>query len=224
MDCPKCGVHHRADASACRMCGHQFITAVSREFRGIRCPTCGADNPPGEKDCSVCRRPMRPKAAKKDVEDPDAWKRPQRTYADYPSSASRTARVGTGGVLIIMAGFFTIADIIMTLMITYDATQMADYRDLTRQYPYLEEAVGTMVACQALRLMFAVPALLGGMFAIQKKRWGLAMLGGVLGTLAVVSTLLGLVIPFWGLIAVLLFFGGIVGTVLVGVSRREFVI
>ncbi len=89
MDCPKCGVHNRDDVPSCRMCGHQFITAVSHEFRGTRCPTCGADNPPGERSCSVCGKPLRPKVAKKEVEDPDAWKKPQRTYADYPGSAEQ---------------------------------------------------------------------------------------------------------------------------------------
>ncbi len=72
--------------------------------------------------------------------------------------------------------------------------------------------------------MLALPAIMGGVFAVRKERWGLAMVGGIMGTIAVILTLLGLVIPFWGLIALILFFGGIVGTILVGVSRREFVI
>ncbi len=41
-----------------------------------------------------------------------------------------------------MAGFFTIADLILTLMVTYEATQLVEYTALARRYPDLEDASG----------------------------------------------------------------------------------
>ena len=131
---------------------------------------------------------------------------------------------GTGGALIFLAAFVALVDIVITLMVTYDMTQLADYRELTRAYPTLEDAVATMVACQAMRMVFVVIAFMGGVLAMRRLRWGLAMVGGVFGVLAVMSSLLVLTMPFWLLVVFLVWCGAIIGTIMVGISRREFVI
>jgi len=48
--------------------------------------------------------------------------------------------------------------------------------------------------------------------------------GGILGIFALLSGLLILVIPVWALIELVLLCGAVVGVVMVGISRREFML
>jgi len=224
MDCPKCGVNNRDDADVCRICGQRLRNEAIASGQVVRCPSCRAENPSDRKICSVCSKPLRMGAAKIEAQDEYDWKKPERTYLDYATSSSRTMTAGTGGALIFLAAFVALVDIVITLMVTYDMTQLADYRELTRAYPTLEDAVATMVACQAMRMVFVVIAFMGGVLAMRRLRWGLAMVGGVFGVLAVMSSLLVLTMPFWLLVVFLVWCGAIIGTIMVGISRREFVI
>jgi len=224
MDCPKCGVHNRDDADVCKICGQRLRNEEIASGQVVRCPSCRAENPSDRKICSVCSKPLRMGAAKIEAQDEYDWKKPERTYLDYATSSSRTMTAGTGGALIFLAAFVALVDIVITLMVTYDMTQLADYRELTRAYPTLEDAVATMVACQAMRMVFVVIAFMGGVLAMRRLRWGLAMVGGVFGVLAVMSSLLVLTMPFWLLVVFLVWCGAIIGTIMVGISRREFVI
>ncbi len=224
MDCPKCGVHNRDDADVCKICGQRLRNEAIASGQVVRCPSCRAENPSDRKICSVCSKPLRMGAAKMEAQDEYDWKKPERTYLDYATSSSRTMTAGTGGALIFLAAFVALGDIVITLMATYDVTQLADYQDMTREFPFLQDAVATMVACQALRGVFVVIAFMGGMLAMRRLRWGLAMVGGVFGVLAVMSSLLVLTMPFWLLVVFLVWCGAIIGTIMVGISRREFVI
>ena len=60
---------------------------------------------------------------------------------------------------------------------------------------------GAAVGCGAVLLILGVIALLGGIFAIQKKHWAIALIGGII----VIPTILGLV-----------------GLILIAVSREAF--
>ena len=224
MDCPKCGVNNRDDADVCRICGQRLRNEAIASGQVVRCPSCRAENPSDRKICSVCSKPLRMGAAKIEAQDEYDWKKPERTYLDYATSSSRTMTAGTGGALIFLAAFVALVDIVITLMVTYDMTQLADYRELTRAYPTLEDAVATMVACQAMRMVFVVIAFMGGVLAMRRLRWGLAMVGGVFGVIALMMSTLVLVVPFWLLVVFLVWCGAIIGTVMVGISRREFVI
>jgi hypothetical protein len=224
MDCPKCGTSNRDDDEVCRMCGQRLKNEAIVSGKIVSCPSCRTENPSERRTCSVCGKPLYMGAAKIAPEDDYDWRKPERTYLDYATSASRTMTTGTGGALILLAAFTALADIVITLMVTYDVTQLADYRDLTDSYPALEDAVNTMVACQALRFVFVAIAFMGGTLAMKRSRWGLAMLGGVFSVLALMSSLLAFVMPWWLLIVFLVWCGAIIGTIMVGISRREFVI
>ena len=62
---------------------------------------------------------------------------------------------------------------------------------------------GILVACGAIILILGIIALLGGIFALQRKHFGIAVLGGILG-------LGGWFIP------------GLIGLILIAISRDEF--
>ena len=94
-----------------------------------------------------------------------------------------------GGVLIVIAslGYFLVGG--------FMAASGAAFFGLTLG------GSGAVVGCGILILLLGVIALLGGMFAIQKKHWGIAIIGGVL----VIPMILGLI-----------------GLILVAVSRDSF--
>jgi hypothetical protein len=120
----------------------------------------------------------------------------ERTYADYPGSAYRNAWTGLGGILIIMAAFFALVDAVFTLALSWQVTQLADYGRLVRENPSLESALANMAVCQGLRIVFIFIAFAGGIFAVKRLRWGLAMTGGVLCILSLLSGVILLIIPF----------------------------
>ncbi|MEK6851013.1 MAG: hypothetical protein AABY30_00585, partial [Candidatus Thermoplasmatota archaeon] len=65
-----------------------------------------------------------------------------------------------------------------------------------------------IVICCGIEIIFSLIALIGGVFAIQRKMWGLGLAGGILGLLT------------WGF-----FIGSIlalVGLILIAISRKEF--
>jgi hypothetical protein len=148
----------------------------------------------------------------------------ERTYVDYPGSAHRVARAGLGGILIIMAAFFALVDAVFTLIISWQATQLGDYDRLVRENPNLAEALANLAVCEGLRIVFIFIAFAGGIFAVRRLRWGLSMTGGVLCILSLLSGIILLLIPVWGLIELCLLVGAIIGVVLVGISRREFLL
>jgi len=67
---------------------------------------------------------------------------------------------------------------------------------------------GIILVCGAIGIIFSLIALLGGVFAIQRKMWGLGIAGGIMGLLSfgfVIGSVLALV-----------------GLILVAVSHKEF--
>jgi hypothetical protein len=67
---------------------------------------------------------------------------------------------------------------------------------------------GIVTICGGIGIIFSIFPLIGGIFAIQRKMWGLGVAGGVLGIFS-----LGFII---GSILAL------IGLILIAVSRREF--
>jgi hypothetical protein len=163
------------------------------------CPFCAVANDPDAPFCAGCGRPMgstfSKSAARKEKKEM-VVKTYERTYADYPGSAYRNAWTGLGGILIIMAAFFALVDAVFTLALSWQVTQLADYGRLVRENPSLESALANMAVCQGLRIVFIFIAFAGGIFAVKRLRWGLAMTGGVLCILSLLSGVILLIIPF----------------------------
>jgi hypothetical protein len=206
------------------MCGSLLRPERKPTGPSKQCPLCKTRNDLDAPFCSGCGKPMGSTAIMDIKKENKREKSYDRTYLDYPGSAHRTARAGVGGALMIMAAFFALVDAVFTIAISWEMTRLADYDQLLRENPQLRGVVSSLVVCQGLRFAFIIIAFAGGIFAMQRLRWGLAMVGGILGILAVLSGLLILLIPFWALIELVLLCGAVVGVIMVGISRREFML
>ncbi|HEX7392236.1 MAG TPA: zinc ribbon domain-containing protein [Thermoplasmata archaeon] len=117
----------------------------------------------------------------------------------------RSSKPTAGGVLILVAGILALANGVLYLFL-----DISDFGTI----PTLPEGIteadieGIMRACGAVMIIFGAIAILGGVFALQRKHFGLAVAGGIMG-------MLGIGFSFGALL-------GLVGLILVAISRREF--
>ena len=75
-----------------------------------------------------------------------------------------------------------------------------------------------------MRVVFACIALVGALAAIRRLNFGLAVLGGIFGILALGSSIMAVVWGVWFLITGVLFLAAILALILVAISRREFML
>jgi hypothetical protein len=68
---------------------------------------------------------------------------------------------------------------------------------------------GVLVACGVIWFIVGLIALIGGVFAIRRRRWGIAVVGGVFGLLTLGPWLIGSIL-------------GLIGLILVVISKDEF--
>lgn len=118
---------------------------------------------------------------------------------DYRAQAMAPAKKESvmpviGGILIIIAGLIELG---------YGGL-LAVGSSSASSIPVVGGDVGNILAvCGAILIILGIIAILGGVFAIQRKSFGIAVLGGIFG-------LLGWFIP------------GLIGLILVAISRDEF--
>lgn len=225
VDCQKCGVHNPEGVERCKICGTPLSVPKAPSGPTRECPFCGTENDKEAPFCSTCNKPLYSLEGKAEkTEKAKREKYYDRTYVDYPGSAARTARAGLGGILIMMAALFALIDALFTLLISWEMSQLADYNQLVAENPQLEGVLSSLVVCEGLRIVFIIIAIMGAVFAVRRSRWGLAMIGGIFSILSVGSSFLMLVIPLWIFIVLALGIGAIIGVILVGVSRREFLL
>ncbi|OGS50612.1 MAG: hypothetical protein A3K65_08515 [Euryarchaeota archaeon RBG_16_68_12] len=76
---------------------------------------------------------------------------------------------------------------------------------------------GILVACGAIGIIFGIIALLGGIMAIMRRMWALALIGGILGLFLVGSgaLVMGVLFPEASVFA-------LIGLILVAISHKEF--
>jgi len=123
-----------------------------------------------------------------------------------PAQTQKTWMPAVGGALVIVAGILAIA--MGAMYMTLDAS---DFEDLGVALPAeytAEDLAGMMTMCGAVLLVFAVIAIIGGVFGIRRKYFGLAIAGGVFGLLGI-GFFVGSVLA-------------LVGLILLAVSRKEF--
>ncbi|MEM0343746.1 MAG: zinc ribbon domain-containing protein [Thermoplasmata archaeon] len=224
MQCSHCGTHNIDTAELCRLCGRPTRVAPASKGTAKVCPFCKTDNDRDAPFCKNCMKPLGGATAKEPTEEKTPQKQHERTYAEYPASAARTAWAGVGGTLILIMTTLVVVDISLTIAIFWEITTSAEYDRLLQEYPEYEGVVANLMVCQSLRLGFVLIAIPGGFFAVKRLRWGLSMAGGILGILATVSGILFLVIPYWALIQAAALLAGIVGLVMVGFARKEFML
>jgi DNA-directed RNA polymerase subunit RPC12/RpoP len=182
----------------------------------VKCPYCGA---PGQEylfNCSKCGREL-PRDIMKPLDQRDrrfcpmcgremgasdsvcGYCRSMESYAashEYRPRPSSSGTVTLGGVLILLSGVFAIGSGIFSLALS-SAIGAAGY-----------SGTGFLTCCSFIIVLFGIAAMVGGYFAITRSHFSFALVGGILGTLAG---------GFWiGLVL------GLVGLVLIAVSRDEF--
>jgi len=151
MECPKCGVANKEDAERCRICGAELRPRKRKAGPSKECPFCKAQNDADAVFCANCNKLLgEPTKKAIDGEEPMQKKEKyyDRTYADAPTSALRTARVGLAGIIMIMVAFFAILDVAFTLGVGWQVTQMEDYDQLVRENPEVKSFVPNLVVCE----------------------------------------------------------------------------
>jgi len=227
MECPKCGVANREDAERCRICGAEMMPRLGGASSSKICPFCHARNDVDAVFCARCnkllgeptKKSLRTEKVKEKTE-----KLYERRYSDYPSSAQRTARLGLAGIILIMVGVFSIFDVAFTMGVGVAITNMEEYDQLVQENPRVKSFLPNLAVCQSIRVVFACFALLGGVAAIRRLGFGMAITGAILGILTSGSSIIMLVWAVWGSLMGLLFLGSILALILIVVSRREFML
>jgi hypothetical protein len=120
----------------------------------------------------------------------------------------QSAKPLLGGILIIIAGVLS-----LVMAISFIVMDSQDLENLNSQQlrdsgltiADLEEMLGI---CGLIEIVFGVIAIIGGLFAIARKHFGLAIVGGIFGLIGI-GFLIGGVL-------------GLIGLVLIIISRDEF--
>jgi hypothetical protein len=120
----------------------------------------------------------------------------------------RSAKPLLGGILIIVAGVLALAMAVSFIVLDPHDIENLDYqqlRDSGITATDLDEILGI---CGAIEIVFGAIAIIGGVFAVMRKHFALAVVGGIFG-------LIGIGFLVGGLL-------GLIGLVLIVISRSEF--
>lgn len=204
VKCPSCGSENPTHVAFCGTCGESIPTHLRRaEEQGVQVSDPSAQGSGGEqlpmKKCNWCGELNKWSAnfCTNCGKDPHA----QPTSSDYLSdqvlveSRPRSGLPVAGGILTLVAG---ILDVAMGL-----AYLAAGSVALSLGFD-----TGFTTCCGLLAVFFGVGAFIGGIFAIQRKHFLLALVGGIVGIIGV-GFIIGAVLS-------------LIGLVLIAVSRAEF--
>jgi len=110
-----------------------------------------------------------------------------------------------GGILILIAGIMGLA--MGGIMLAIDVDDLDQWGvDVTGTLDFIEDI---LTVCGAIFIILGLIAVLGGIFGVMRKHWGLAILGGVLGLFVIGPLFLGSILA-------------LIGLILVAVSRKDF--
>jgi len=110
-----------------------------------------------------------------------------------------------GGVFVALAGLMGL--ILGGLFLSINLDQLSDYGiDVSGTTDWIEDVLRT---CGAILIIFGLIALMGGIFGVMRKHFGLVILGAVFGLLCLGPYFLGSLFA-------------LVGLILVAVSRKDF--
>jgi len=123
-----------------------------------------------------------------------------------PPPVRRTGSPVAGGIMIAIAGILALANAVSFL--TYSVTDLENTGVTLPSGTTWDQILGILRACGAIEIILGIVAIVGGIFAIQRKHFGLAVAGGLFG-------MFGIGLGFGAIL-------GLIGLILVAVSRKQF--
>lgn len=116
------------------------------------------------------------------------------------------------GILLILAGVISIISWVSILSL--DIATIEKFIDISQFQQFnpsitIEEIKGFLTTCSIVGIIIAIFPILGGILALKKKSWAVAMTGSLIGLLTFIPSIFGGVLSFIGLILLIL-------------SRKEF--
>jgi len=128
-------------------------------------------------------------------------------FKQQPTSSSMPI---IAGLLLILAGLLGL--FLWAGFLLIDSTQLLiQIQQVTELPPQItpEQLISIFQMCSVIGCILSVFTILGGILAFKKKRWELALIGGLLGLFTIGPFLLASILS-------------LIGLVLVGISKREF--
>ena len=169
------------------------------------CPACGWDAEKGAVVCPACGSKMhhehKPAAEEPKAEECEHW-------SEKPAHSVRTAKVGVGGILILLAGFLGITHAMFSVLPGTGEEILSAYESFLPPGEAVDEILQTNQILAAIMMLFGILAVALSMFAFNRTRFDAAVVACVFGVLSI-GFLFG---AFFAIVALLLIL----------TSRREF--
>ncbi len=151
-----------------------------------KCVSCGREIPMDANVCQYCGHDYR-------------------VQAGPPAPKEKGMLSIVGGILILVAGLMGLA--MGGILIAIDVDDLD-------QWGVDVAGVGDMIndimdVCGVIFIVLGLIAVLGGLFGVMRKHWGIAILGGVLGLFVIGPWMIGSLLA-------------LVGLILVAVSKKDF--
>jgi len=179
MNCPKCGMFIPDGSQSCHYCGTSLAPQYPQAAYG-QAPPMAAYPPPGY---------AQPGYPQPGYPQPAYGMPPMMPYP-MMMPKPRTGTPVAGGVLVLIAGILGMIEGAML-----GAAGSALF--------FIPGASGIIIACMAMILIFSIFALIGGIMAIQRKMFGLAVTGAILGMFCIGPVFISSVLSLIGLILII---------------------
>lgn len=176
----------------------------------MRCPSCQMEVEPGRTACGYCGTPTYPAPGYAPYGQPapgyyppPAYGMPPPGYGAPPPVVGYYAPPPQRSMTPVAAGIVLLIGGVLALI---NGAVVASAGAGVSYVPGLGEA---LIACAAIEIIFAILAIMGGICAVQRKVWGLALTGAIFCMISIgpmfISSILGLI-----------------GLILVAISKQDF--
>ena len=135
--------------------------------------------------------------------------------AKMEANMQRTWKPTVGGILNIITGALSVifAILIIIAILTIGSINMMQYLPAEQAPFILPVIVPTLIGFLVITIIIAVFSLLGGIFALQRRKWGWALTGSIIAIIGISTSIFT-----WGLTRLL----WILATIFISTAKEEF--
>jgi len=151
------------------------------------CPSCRQTVPLGTTKCPHCGYQIR--------EEKKAAVRVSREPSKMKEFRQPSNLIWFGGTLILMSGLLGVISGLYSLI--DPDTMVSIYTEVGIPF-----SADTIMVLGAVSLIFGLVAVVGGVMALRRRAWAIAVVGGLLGTLAMGTIFLGSIMGLIGLMVI----------------------